>query len=157
MNPLSLDEIVVGQAIRKLQEGLHKLMADLQVPDVTGSMDKETELIFRADVLDGISIARWWTRFMRMAVRGNDWEEPGIALEDLEDWMKALENFCTDEKMQRIGHSRICKGNGCRKYMCNFHRTNGEKSLKVYTNYIEYERDNNGELTKSWYLNQPYY
>ena len=157
MNPLFLDEIVAGQAIRKLQEGIHKLIADLQVPDVAGSMDRETEMNFRNDVLEAIRIAKWWMRFMRSAVRGNDWEEPGIALEFMEEWMTAMENFCSDDNLQRIGHSRICKGNGCRIYMCNFHRTNGEMSLKVYPNYMEYERDEFGELTKSWYLNQPYY
>ena len=157
MTPLFLDELVVGQAIRKLQEGLHKYMADLQVPDSAGSMSPTMEANFRSDVKEGIQLARWWMRFMRSACHGNDWEEPGIALDYFEEWMTALEDYCVCDRFQLIGHSRICKGNGCCKYMCGFHRTNGELSLKVYANYIEFERDSNGELKNSWYLNQPYY
>ena len=152
-----MGEIVAGKSIRKLQEGIYAYMAHLQVPDFNGELDSHKEEEFRTDVVEGIKIARWWLKYMEKMLRGNLWSDEGIALEYFNEWVNELEAFCRDETLEWVEHTRICTGRGCFKYTCSFHRTNSELSLKVFNNYLDYDRHENGELKSVFYLDKPFY
>ena len=152
-----LGEIVAGLSVRELQIGIYDLMANLQVPDFSGTLDPQKEREFRAEVLEGARIAKWWMKFMWGALRGNLWSDPGVALEFFEEWVSSLEKFCSDDTLEEIEHTAYCVGTGCFKYSCAFHYFNSELSLKVFNNYLDYERFENGQLKSVWYLPRPFY
>ena len=153
----TLGEIVVGSSVRELQAGIYDYMANLQVPDFFGVLDHQMEQGFRAQVLEGVMISKWWIRYMWKALQGNLWSDCGVALEFFEEWIAELEKFCNDETLAGVGHTKYCVGDGCFKYSCAFHYFNSELSLYVFNNYLDYERSETGQLVSVWYLPEPFY
>ena len=102
-----LGEIVVAPAVRELQIGIYDYMAKLQVPDFDGSLDPKKEIEFRQKLLEGVRIAKWWIRYMWKALRDNLWSDPGVALEFFEEWVAKLEEFCSDQAMEDMEHTKI--------------------------------------------------
>ena len=137
----SLGQLAICKATRQLQEAFYKYVSEIWVPDSQTTPTSIEFRIFEDLLMEGIQVSRWWLRYMWMVLDGDEWSEPGVQLEFFDDWVTKLEVYTSSDAVSRLEHNQYCTDIRCCKYLCTFHRLNAELSLRIYNNFLDYERD----------------